>query len=89
MIQAGDGAGLALEALTEVGVFGQMGRQNLDGYGAVEPGVFGLVDLTHPPRSQGRQDFVRTKFSTRGERNGGDLLAVKIPPHTAKSQYRS
>ena len=45
VVQAGDGLRLALEPLLQVGVRGDMLRQHLDGDGAVEAGVGGLVDF--------------------------------------------
>ena len=35
--------------------------KNFDGDGAVEAGVFGFVDFTHPAGAERRQDFVRTE----------------------------
>src|SRR3989304_915072 len=46
MVQARDGTGLALEAVTKSGVVGQVRRQDLDGHGAIESGVLRLVDLS-------------------------------------------
>jgi len=44
-----------------------MRRQNLDGNGAVEPGVLGAIHLAHTSRAERRLNFIRTKFRTRGE----------------------
>ena len=46
VVQAGDRLRLALEPLLEVGVRGDMLGQHLDGDGAVQAGVPGIVDLT-------------------------------------------
>ena len=35
--------------------------ENLDGDGAIEPRVAGLVDLAHPARAKRRDDFVRAE----------------------------
>ena len=45
VVQGGDGAGFALEPLLQVRVIGDMLGQHLDGNGAVQAGVAGLVDL--------------------------------------------
>ena len=48
MAQAGDGAGLALEAQQLVGTGREPLRQELDRHGTIEPGVEGAIDLAHP-----------------------------------------
>ncbi len=58
MIQAGDGARFALETLPRVGIVRQVFRQNLDSYGAVEPGVAGAVNLAHATGAEGGKNFV-------------------------------
>ncbi len=50
--------GLALEPLAEIGIVGDMRRQYLDGDGAVQAGVSGLVDLAHAPSTEGGLDLV-------------------------------
>ena len=45
VVQGGDGAGLTLESLLEIRITGDMLGQHLDGDGAVEAGVGGLVHL--------------------------------------------
>ena len=49
VVQGGDGAGLALEPLLQIGVRGDMLGQDLDGDGAIRPGVAGLVASREPP----------------------------------------
>ena len=58
MVQAGDGLGLPLEPLLQIGVSGHMFGQHLDGDGTVEAGVSSFVDLTHAPRADGSFDLV-------------------------------
>ena len=58
--QRGDGLGFALEAGQAVGVFGDLGRQDLDGDDAVEC-VAGLVDLAHASGADGLEDLVVTQ----------------------------
>ncbi len=58
MVQAGDGARLALEAQTEVGVVGEVSGKDLDGDGPVESRVSRPIHLSHSARATGRQDLV-------------------------------
>ena len=51
MIQAGNGAGFALEPFSQFRTVSKMRRQNLDGDNAVEAGIFGAVNLTHSART--------------------------------------
>ena len=44
-----------------------MGRENLDGDGAVETRVAGAIDLTHAARSEGREDFEGAEFGASGQ----------------------
>lgn len=54
-----DRARLAFEALAELGIVGEVGRQHLDCDDAVEARVSRLVDFARASRTQGRQNFVR------------------------------
>ena len=58
MVQARDRLGFPLEPLAEIGIVGHMRQEHLDGDGAVQAGVGGLVDLAHAPSAEGRLDFV-------------------------------
>ena len=58
VVEPRDGDGLALEALAEALVFGQPGRNHLDGDHAVEAGVAAAIDLAHAADAEERQDFV-------------------------------
>ena len=49
MVQAGDGLRLALEALLEIGVRGDMLGQYVDGDGAVQAGVRAFETSPIPP----------------------------------------
>jgi hypothetical protein len=49
MIQRGDRARFALEALAEIRIRCDMRRQDFDRHGALEPRVDGSVDLSHTP----------------------------------------
>ena len=46
-----------------------MRGKNFYGNRAVETGVTGAVDLAHPPRTQGRVNFIGAQFRTRGQRH--------------------
>ena len=59
MIQAGYGFGFAFEALSGLGVRGQVVGQDLDCDLAVEAGVAGTVNFSHATGAERRDDFVR------------------------------
>ena len=61
VVQGGDRAGFALEPLLQVGIGRDMLGQHLDGDGAVQAGVGGLVDLAHAPCAEGGLDLVRAE----------------------------
>ena len=56
MVQRGDGAGLALEAIAE------LLRGDFDGHVASQPRIVRLVHLAHAARADKREDFVRPEF---------------------------
>src|SRR5450432_4796743 len=58
MVQRGDGAGLAFEAV------GEGGLRKLDGDRAVETRVAGLPHLAHAARAEGREQFVGSELFT-------------------------
>ena len=70
VVQAGDGLRFALEAGAAVRVGADLGREDLDGDGAVEAGVAGLVDLAHAAGADGGEDLVRAEAGTRREGHG-------------------
>ena len=71
VVQGGDGAGLTLESLLEIRITGDMLGQHLDGDGAVEAGVGGLVDLAHAPGAEGGGvDLVGAECGAGLERHG-------------------
>ena len=55
---------LALEALAQLLVGGQVLRQDLDGDGPLEARVPRPVDLAHPARAERREDLVGTEPGT-------------------------
>ena len=65
MIQGRDRACLALHALFQFGVGGQMIGENLDGDVASEAGVAGAVHLAHSTSAQWRLNFVGAKLAAR------------------------
>ena len=69
VVEGGDGAGFALEALSEFGFGG------FDGYGAVETGVAGFVDFAHAAFAKRREDFVGAEFVAWGEGHVGISVA--------------
>src|SRR5713101_1333072 len=67
MIELRDCTGLAIEALPELRISGGRRRQDLDRNGAIEAGVSGLVDFSHPAGTDQRHDFVRTEPGARSQ----------------------
>src|SRR5262249_7461421 len=67
MIQAGDGLGLALEALLASWIGGEMSGENLDGYGALKTRVPGSIHLTHSARSKRSNNLIGSKSCTRSQ----------------------
>ena len=59
MVQRGGRARLAAEPVERLGVAGDVLRQKLERDGPAEPGVFGLVDDTHPAVAEFGHDAVR------------------------------
>jgi hypothetical protein len=56
--QGGGEAGLAPEAIAQLGRGGEVGAQDLDRHRPVEQPVVAAVDLRHPPAGDQRADFV-------------------------------
>jgi hypothetical protein len=77
VLQLGDGAGLALEALLQVGRGGEVLRQDLDRDLAVEPRIAGAINFTHAARAGGRSDFVWAKPGSGVQRHECPRLAWK------------
>ena len=69
MIQRCDGAGFAFEAGAQILALGDVFRQDLDGDGAVEPRVAGLVHFAHSSSADRGEDFVGAEFFAGGERH--------------------
>ena len=61
VVQGGDGAGLPLEPLLQIGIRGHMLGQHLDGHGPLQASVAGLVDLAHAPGAEGGFNLVRAE----------------------------
>jgi hypothetical protein len=60
MAELGSRAGLSLEALDELLVEGELGREDLDGHVAIEGRLEGAVDHGHAPTSQLFDDLIAT-----------------------------
>src|SRR5467141_273175 len=67
MVQAGDRLGLALKALPQSWVVGEMRRKNLDGDSAVQARISRSVDFTHSSCADGRNDLVWAESDARGQ----------------------
>jgi hypothetical protein len=64
VIQGGDRARLAVEALTELRVGRERGRQHFDRDDAIEARVARLVDFPHAARTKGGLDLVGAQPGT-------------------------
>ena len=62
MLQGRDGPRLAFEALLQIWVRRNMGRQDLDRDRTVEPGIARALHFAHPAGAQSRQNLIRTEF---------------------------
>ena len=71
MIQRGNRAGLALEALTE------LLRGDFDRHIAPQPRIVRAIHFAHSARADGGKDFVRAEFCAGRERHIEDLLCVQ------------
>jgi hypothetical protein len=58
MIQISDSTCFAVEALSQSGTIGNMVGKNLDGDDSAEARIAGAINLAHPTRTNGREDFV-------------------------------
>jgi hypothetical protein len=67
MLEGGDRAGFALEAVSRLGGLGDIRGQHLDGDVAIEPRVARLVDLAHAARADRGDDLVRSQACTSRE----------------------
>ena len=68
--QLGDGTRFPLETLAALTILGDILAEHFDRNGAVEPGVFGLVDLPHPASTNGCHDLVGAEPLTRRKGHG-------------------
>jgi hypothetical protein len=76
VVEGGNRPRLALEALAQGGVVGDVRRQDLDGHAAIQPRVACAIDFAHPPGGEQSQDLVGTE-SRAGRQRHGDALSVR------------
>ena len=67
VIEAGNRACLALEALANFRRIGQMEGQNLQGHGAVEPRIFRAIDFAHSAGADRCDHFIGTQTRSGSE----------------------
>jgi hypothetical protein len=72
VVESGDRAGLALEALEPLRARRHLGRQHLEGHVAAELGVGGAVDLAHPADADRGGDAVMGEAAA--DQGGGSVL---------------
>jgi hypothetical protein len=77
MVQAGDGARLALESVPEIRVVRKVRGKDLDGDGSIEAGVPPPVDFSHPAGADEREDLVRAETCAGGERHFDDIIVPR------------
>ena len=81
VLEPGDGLGLALEALGEVGVVEELGRQDLEGHVPVERRLVGQVDRGHAAPPQRSEDAERAECRSRNEgQERVHLRSRSLPP---------
>ncbi len=61
------GLRLADEPLTEAGILGELGGQDLEGDPPFQPVVQGQIDDAHPPAPEHRLDAISSKFGSDGD----------------------
>jgi hypothetical protein len=67
MIQGREDLSLALKASQPVGISRERWWENLDGNLALQLRVRRAINLTHPARSQSREDLVRAEANAGGK----------------------
>ena len=65
-----------LEAALAIRISGSVGGEDFDRDGAIEAGVEGLVDFTHPPGANRAEDLVRPNPDVEGHKE--EVLARSI-----------
>src|SRR5207249_6484957 len=84
MIDCACRARLLLEATQPIGVLSEHRRQDLDGDLARDARIAGAIDLPHPARPEGRDDFVMTNAGAGGEDQGCELYVRLVIPSVAR-----
>ena len=77
VIQGPGRPGLLLEAVEQVGIVGDLLGQHLQGHIALQPGIPGTVNLTHPPGPEGLEDLVGAEACSRRQRHAARLPAQR------------
>jgi len=67
VVQGRNGASLALEAGTQIGIASDLTRQDLDGNRSIEACVAGSVNLAHAAGSEGGDNLIRAEAGAGGE----------------------
>ena len=67
MVQRGDGACLAFEARTQIGITSDFAWQDLDRDGAIEARVAGFIHLAHATGAERADDFIRAEAGAGGD----------------------
>jgi hypothetical protein len=75
MIERGQDLRFTFEPSEPIRIEGERRGQDLDGHVAPELGVVRLIDLAHPARSDGGEDFVGAEFCA-GSQGHGRIIPV-------------
>ena len=89
MIQAGDGARFAIEALAQVRAIGQVRGQDFDRDGAVEPRVASFIDLAHAARADRGEDLVGAHRFSRKDGHAGLRQLKLLGEYTAEPNQQT
>lgn len=85
VVEGGDGAGLALEALQGFGTAAEALREDLDGHNAIEPGVAGPVDLAHAAGAGGGNNLVGPQARAGSKRH---LVIIRLEARVVRTVLR-
>jgi hypothetical protein len=74
VVEGRDRPRLTLEALAQLRIRRQRLGENLDGDGAIEPGIARPIHFAHSTGTDGGEDFIRTEANAGFQAHGADRL---------------
>ena len=78
MVELGDRAGFAIEAVAELRISGEGVREDLDRHRAIETCVAGFVHFAHAAGAESGEDFVRAEAGAGSEGQTAGSIAVSV-----------